>query len=407
MKPIYPSFKGLIMCGYQGWFRGEGDGSESGWGNYGNEGIFNSDNVTIDIWPDVSEYEKTYETEFTNSDGTKAKVFSSYDESTSDLHFKWLKDYGIDGLFIQRFYDATKGKENSKNLDTILANALKASQKYEKAIAVMYDLSGLQADGDDCQTIVEDWKRLVDELKILNFGNKQTYLHHNEKPLVAIWGVGFKDRPYDPKKIGLAELINFLKNDPHYGGCSVMLGVPTHFRTLEKDTTSDPYLHELIESADIILPWMVKRFSPFTQNAMEFIQDQVMADIKWSKERGVDYVPSVYPGFSWKNLSRQREGLDRTAIYGSIPRLSGQFYWDQLVTMINSGAEMIYGAMFDEVDEGTAIFKISDTPPNNGRIKFVDNDGMPSDHYLWLTGEANKMLNNEIPVSKDMPERSK
>ena len=44
-----------------------------------------------------------------------------------------------------------------------------------------------------------------------------------------------------------------------------MLGVPTYFRDLNVDTTSDPYLHKLIESADIVMPWMVQRFTPLLQ----------------------------------------------------------------------------------------------------------------------------------------------
>jgi hypothetical protein len=35
----------------------------------------------------------------------------------------------------------------------------------------------------------------------------------------------------------------------------------------------------------------------------------------------------------------------------------------------------------------------------------VDLDGKPSDHYLWLTGEAARMLRSEKPLSMKMPER--
>ena len=53
--------------------------------------------------------------------------------------------------------------------------------------------------------------------------------------LVVIWGVGFPDRPYSIRDIKLAEFIDFLKNNPEYGGCSVMLGVPTHWRASDQD----------------------------------------------------------------------------------------------------------------------------------------------------------------------------
>jgi len=402
----YPSYKGLVMAGYQGWFRAPGDGSGRGWGHFGRNDKFDAENNTIDFWPDVSEYEKTYKTSFKYPNGEAAKVFSSLDKSTTDLHFKWMKEYGVDGVFMQRFFGVTRRyKDSSKPQDIILQNALEAAQKYDRAIAVMYDLSGLKAEGEDCSSVIEDWKMLVDKLHVTNQGENQTYLYHNGKPLVAIWGVGFPDRPYDIRKIGLERLIDFLKNDPVYGGCSIMLGVPTYFRELDKDCIHDPYLHELIKSADIVLPWMVQRFTPLVHKPMDQLRDHVIADMKWAKENGVDYVPIAYPGFSWRNLSLNNKDLARYTAYGAIPRLGGRFYWDMMSTFIGAGAEMIYVAMFDEIDEGTAIFKISDNPPNSEKAHFVGNDGMPSDIYLWLTGQGAKMLRKEIPLQMEMPVR--
>ncbi len=113
----------------------------------------------------------------------------------------------------------------------------------------------------------------MDDLKVTSRGEGQNYLFHNGKPLVAIWGVGFPDRSYDIRKIGVNRLIDFLKNDPVYGGCSVMLGVPTYFREFNKDCLPDPYLHELIRSADIVLPWMVQRFTPLVHKEKDRYRD--------------------------------------------------------------------------------------------------------------------------------------
>ena len=79
---LYPSYKGLVMAGYQGWFRV-------------NKGQIYPDEtrVRIDMWPDVSEYEQTYPTGLKLDDGSTARFFNSADKSTIDLHFEWMKDY--------------------------------------------------------------------------------------------------------------------------------------------------------------------------------------------------------------------------------------------------------------------------------------------------------------------------
>ena len=63
---------------------------------------------------------------------------------------------------------------------------------------------------------------------------------------------------------------------------------------------------------------------------------------------------------------------------------------------------MIYVAMFDEIDEGTAIFKCTNNPPV-GASSFLTYEGLPSDHYLWLTGLAGEMLRGQFPAEDAMP----
>jgi hypothetical protein len=401
----YPTYEGLVMCGYQGWFRAEGDSSGEGWSHYSNRGSLVAANLHPDFWPDVTEYEKTYSTQLTNKDGTAARVFSSWDESTTDLHFRWMQQYGIDGAFVQRFFSPLRNREGRLKSRVVLEHALKASQKYGRAVSVMYDLSGLRDKGEDCSAIIQDWKELVDDLKITSQGTNQTYLYHRGKPLVTIWGLGFPDRSYNIRNIGIDKLIDFLKNDPQYGGCSVMLGVPTYFRDLNIDTNPDPYLHTLIKSADVVMPWTVQRFTPLLhQFDVGRYEEQVKADMAWCAERKVDYAPCISPGFSWHNMHYHGKE-DNNAIYplNQIPRLKGQFYWSEISGAIHAKARMLYVAMFDEIDEGTAIFKCANNLPAGTQL--CDYEGLPTDHYLWMTGQAGRMLRHEISFSTQIPAR--
>ena len=183
----YPSYNGLVMAGYQGWFRAPKDGV-----------MYPDENkIRIDMWPDVTEYEKTYPTGLKLADGNIASFFSSDEKSTVELHFKWMKQYGVDGVFMQRFFNAAKPQARHSGATNVLRNALLAASTYERAIGVMYDLSGLKGSGEDCSVLINDWKYLVDSLKVTNQPGIQTYVFHNGKPLVTIWGLGFPDRPYN------------------------------------------------------------------------------------------------------------------------------------------------------------------------------------------------------------------
>ena len=66
---------------------------------------------------------------------------------------------------------------------------------------------------------------------------------------------------------------------------------------------------------------------------------------------------------------------------------------------------MLYVAMFDEVDEGTAIFKCTNQPPVGDGVSFLTYEGLPADHYLRLTGLAGKVIRGKIPVTSEPPAR--
>lgn len=381
----FKSIRNLVMAGYQGWFNTPEDGAGLGWKHFEKEKEFKPGKCTIDLWPDVSEYEKTYETAFKLPDETPAKVFSSYDASTTDLHFKWMKQYGIDGVFMQRFVVSIRNQKGKDNYNKILNNAVLSAEKYDRAICLMYDLSGMEAGEEDI--LIRDWKELCEKYKLVSRNNNH-YVYHHGKPLVAVWGIGFNDR----RKYGyeqVKKIIDFLKSE----GCSILVGVPTHWRTLTIDAVSDTRLLELIKQADIVHPWLVGRFD---NNTYEPYRKSIEEDIKWCKANGKDYMPVLFPGFSWHNMKKD-------APQNMIPRLGGRFFWKQVKGAVDAGAESLYLAMFDEIDEGTAFFKCTNTPPV-GESSFITYEGEAPDHYLWLAGEAAKYLRGELRSSR-MPVR--
>ena len=381
----FKSIRSLVMAGYQGWFNTPEDGAGLGWKHFEKEKEFKPGKCTIDLWPDVSEYEKTYETAFKLPDETPAKVFSSYDASTIDLHFKWMKQYGIDGVFMQRFVVSIRNQKGKDNYNKILNNAVLSAEKYDRAICLMYDLSGMEAGEEDI--LIRDWKELCEKYKLVSRNNNH-YVYHHGKPLVAVWGIGFNDR----RKYGyeqVKKIIDFLKSE----GCSILVGVPTHWRTLTIDAVSDTRLLELVKQADIVHPWLVGRFD---NNTYEPYRKSIEEDIKWCKANGKDYMPVLFPGFSWHNMKKD-------APQNMIPRLGGRFFWKQVKGAVDAGAESLYLAMFDEIDEGTAFFKCTNTPPV-GESSFITYEGEAPDHYLWLAGEAAKYLRGELRSSR-MPVR--
>lgn len=388
------SIIGKVLAGYQGWFNAAGDGSNLKWKHYANKKCFKPGSASIDYWPDLTGFDddEKYKTSFKHKDGSLAYVFSSANSKTVNRHFKWMQDYGIDGVFAQRFVvGLASSKKRIDNYNKVFDNCFNGAKNNNRLLSLMYDLSGTNKD-NVVETTKEDWKQLVNRYK-LNDPTNPNVLTYKGKAVVSIWGVGFKNRKYTLDNI--IELIDFFKNDPKYGNCAVLLGVPTNWRLLERDATSDSKLHDVIKMADIVHSWTPGRYSTIeTVNKHKI--DFTIKDKEWCDANNLLYMPVVFPGFSWYNL---KNGKDKIA---KIPRLKGAFLWQQFHNAIDSNVETIYVAMFDEIDEGTSIFKVTDNPPI-GKSKFLTYEGLPSDYYLWLTGQAGKMLRKEISLTEAQP----
>ena len=380
---------GKVLCGYQGWHAAEGDACGRGWYHWTGKNGFKPGSTNVDLWPDVSELDpdERYATPFKTEDGKTAEVYSAFNAKTVHRHFKWMRVYGIDGVFVQRFSVEVANPPGLKQFNAVLEHSRAGADEHGRTFAVMYDLSGMRA--GQMGKVMDDWKSLIEKMQI---AKDPAYLRHNGKPVVAVWGLGLSDGRKYTLKEGL-ELVAFLKSRAG-GECTVMLGVPTHWRTLDRDAVNDAALHELIAVADIVSPWAVGRYDT-PERAGNYARKTMEPDIAWCKEREKDYLPVVFPGFSWHNQNPKSP-------VNSIPRREGKFLWSQFVAAKRAGAKMVYLAMFDEVDEGTAIYKCTNRTPV-GESKFSDFEGLPSDFYLKLVGAGSKLFRGELPLTEELP----
>lgn len=444
---MYNSYQGLVMCGYQGWFACPGDGStyskESAWPHYSQKWSFprgfapGPGKCGIDMWPDVREYEKTYEaTPFTLPDGSHPHLFSSWDESSVNLHFKWMKDYGISGVFMQRFASQV-GNPTAKELsDKVLESAMKASNEHGRAICMMYDLVGL---GNECSVdeLIADIRAITEKYKFFDreaADGHRYYLYHEGKPLMALVSV-VESNVEDAQRI--TDVCQEM-------GFSMMISCPTYWRNGGGDWNAPrDVLHALIKDVDILTPWYVGRYDhDGTAGAhggkfANFKEAVVKGDKEWLDKNGVEFSPLCFAGYSDRNMHPNSKVFKRA---------KGDFFWSQVYNSAKIGCKMIYVAMFDEIDEGTAIFKClrqEEVPSNSPVVDYwvvyengtytarslavgpkevtgngwckkaselgvtftgIDNE-LQSDHYLWLAGQAGKMLRGEIPMTEKQPKR--
>jgi hypothetical protein len=384
------------MFGYQGWFGCPDDGSPlKEWEHWFRRGgPATAAMLRVDMWPDVAELDpdERCQTPLTLPGGRTAEVYSAYNPRTVDRHFRWMQDYDLAGVFLQRF---TVRLDNAAVLgfrDAVARNVRAAAEAHGRVFAVMYDISGHPRESVT-DAVKRDWAYLVDTLRVTE---SPRYLHHRGRPLVAIWGFGFQDRSPTPDQA--AELIEFFKNnpDPRYR-VTLFGGVPARWRTLTRDSQPDPKWAPVYRSFDIVSPWTVGRFRD-ASGIDRFYATEVAQDLVETRRLGIDYMPVVYPGFSWHNMNP-------TAPFNPIPRRGGRFYWRQIERALRAGCTMLYGAMFDEVDEGTAMFKVaasSRDAPSEVAVVTLDVDGelLPSDWYLRLAREAQKKLRGARPASR-------
>lgn len=287
-------------------------------------------------------------------------------------------------LYPQRFPSRVKSDENFAKLLNGIANKVRVSaEKYNRKFYIMWDVTGW--DAFETELIEDLEKNLIENLKIFD---SPAYARHNGKPVVSIWGFGFIDRPNNPD--GALNVINELKKRGYY----VIGGVPITWR--DGTGSSHPNYLNVYSAFNMLQPWSVGSFKDV--NGAKTHQTLLREDLTFFTARNIDYQPVLSAGFAWSNWnSGHLPGRN------VIPRLHGDFMWQQFVNLRELNIKNAYVAMFDGFDEGTAIAKVAEDAsmiPNNQYFLTLDADGVhvSSDFYLRLVNAGTKMLKGQTPL---------
>jgi hypothetical protein len=335
--------------------------------------------------------------------GNPVDLFSDANPATVETQFAWMQQYGLDGIALQRFAVDLLDSSTRDARNIVLANVRQAAEDNGRVFFVMYDLTGLPT--SKLSGVARDWKKLERE----NITSSPAYLRHRGHPLLGLWGLGFAGRPMTPSN-ALTLLKALKKASAPFGGVTILGGVPSHWRTGFFDASSDPKWQKVWPKLGVVSPWSVGRFID-DASADNYSATIWMPDLAATHALGVDYMPVIFPGYSFANTNRALG--QSNPISNQIPRQCGRFYWRQVYDALGTGATMLYGAMFDELNEGTAMFKmlpeaaqapVSGIPPGYSFVT-LDADGcaLPSDWYLSLAGVATTAVHSGVAPSPDFP----
>jgi autotransporter-associated beta strand protein len=350
------TLKGKVMAGYQGWFRTPNDIEDGGWRHWISGQTAAPETFTIDMWPDLTEYDPASlfrAGNVTTAGGAPAHLFSSASYPAVLKHFRWMRKHNIDGAWLQRFR-----MHAGAEADFVLRNVSQAAAEEGRVWGVEYDVSG-KADNAVLGLLQADWQWLTGQFDILN---DPRYVREDGKPVVFIWGLPVPNRNFTPATADA--VVDWFKAQ----GCHVIGGIPNGWSALNAEWQNH------IAKYDGILVWMSTNTS----------------EVSFFNNRGQDYYPHIWPGFSWAHLKK----LPATPPTQYTDRNGGQFYWDKGRTWINAGADRLFLGMFDEYDEATAIMPMTDDPPppHTEWGRFINNQNKPGDWWMMLSDELKRMM---------------
>jgi hypothetical protein len=390
--------KRLIM-GYQGWFGCPGDFDGNALWVHWFTGAPAANHLLVDMLPatDGLAPDDLCDTGLIKQNGAPLRLFSSQNANVVDWHFRLMADQGVGAVALERFVVELNDDGHKRRVDNVLRNVIHAAEDTGLPFFLSYDVSGADP-VTVVQAIRQDWRYLAEQFGLTS---SKSYLQDSGKPVLELWGFGFVGNP------GTADEVLLLANDLEAGNdglqsVTLIGGLPSDWRTLQGDSKTDAAWAAVYLGYDVLSPWMVGRFD--NEEAASRYYDQTIApDLALVQSMGLRYLPVIFPGFSRYNLMLAL-GDPAQAIVNQIPRHCGNFIWQQSYLLLSHGVDMAYGAMFDELDEGTAVMPAESTkagfPPGAEGV-YLDEDGcaLPSEWYVTVMGRiARNFTTGTVPL---------
>src|SRR5207245_4057267 len=148
---------------------------------------------TVDMWPDVAEYDPQDLCDVPGlkmPDGSPARLYSAFRKGPVLLHCQWLRQYGIDGVFLSRFIGEAANPTRARHVNMVLSHVREGCHREGRLWALMLDLSmGRNA---TTAAVMNDWKFLCDQVHVREDSH---YLHHQKNNVVLLRGAGCKHGP--------------------------------------------------------------------------------------------------------------------------------------------------------------------------------------------------------------------
>jgi hypothetical protein len=451
---------GKGVTGYQVWFRATD--SEHGWSHWGmghstdsrairnpppssgynkwtpsaNLDVFGEDRglrggINVDYWPYVADYlpgTRLFNSAMANLPATPdglperpAQLFNSADPEVIRTHFMWMRDAGVDGAAIQRFFETTSAVDTGMMRNHLMTIA-EAAEEFDRLFYVMYDMSAAGRDQYSAEHVVQrvklDWIYNVENKGV---ASSPGYAHAEGRPVVCIWGMSSATgRGHGNQYAGFLEVIELTRwfRDRGYyviGGTPEDEFFATGVRNF--DGRSHDYGNDeqaanrmaLYQEFDMISPWYVGRESgrilgningPPERNF--FLQQGIdlCNSIKrpWADNKPIAFMPTIQPGGGWVNMGNP--GGPNAA-----PRMAGQLIWEQLMPYLNDDKDGIiqslYFSMLDEYDESTnwlpAARDYFDMPTDQYFTSYsVDGTWVSADFYLRIMSAAVTELRKKL-----------